>query len=147
MKRMMERRLCRTAIACVLVCAMPATSQTTKPVTGLGQAWPDAANVSTNPHWRVYVFMLYGIKYIQINDQNGVIHAAVGTAGSTSIVLPVGIDAQQVTTATTGAITLASETVYQDATTTIIATRQRNGTTQFSIVNTCKDPYNCGGSG
>ena len=126
---------------------MPALSQSTTSMTSLGQAWPDAANVSTSPHWHVYVFMLHGIKYIQINDQNGVIHAAVGTAGNTSIVLPVGIDAQKVTTTTNGVTPLASETVYQDATTTIIATLQHDGTTQFFVINTCKDPYNCGGGG
>lgn len=127
-----------------LCVASPIFGQTTEPTTGLGQAWPNAADVSMSPQWHVYIFKLHGIKYIQINDRQGVVHAAIATAGGTSVVLPMGTNAQQVATDTpaTGASTSA-QTVYQDATTSITTT-QSNGVTQFAVANLCQDPYNCG---
>jgi hypothetical protein len=152
MNRTMGSRFGMAAIACALACASPVFGQTSAPATGLGQAWPNAADVSTSPRWHVYVFRLHGIKYIQINDRNGIVRAAIGMAAGTSIVLPVGVDAQQVTTTTTtGAMTNAvssvSETVYQDATMIITATPQSNGTMKFAVASICQDPYNCGGGG
>jgi len=120
-----------------------AFAQTAAPASGLGQSWPNAADVSANPNWHVYVFVLNGVKYIQVNDLNGTVHAAVGTAGSTTIVLPVGVDSQNVSTATTST-TSNSVTVYSDSTTTVTATPQSNGVTTFNAASTC-NTYNCGG--
>ncbi|HTV87130.1 MAG TPA: hypothetical protein VME63_17155 [Dyella sp.] len=129
-------------------------AQTAAPASGLGQSWPNAVDVSANPNWHVYVFMLNGIKYVQVNDLNGTVHAAIGTAGGTTIVLPVGVDAQHVSTTpstNTSASSSSTVTVYSDATTTVTATPQSDGTTQFTAVpastassDTC-DTYNCGG--
>jgi hypothetical protein len=127
-------------------------AQTAAPASGLGQSWPNVADVSANPNWHVYVFVLNGIEYVQINDLNGTVHAAIGTAGGTTIVLPVGVDAQNVTTSqSSGTSTSGTVTVYSDAATTVTATPQSNGTTQFNAVpaaaavsDTC-DTYNCGG--
>lgn len=124
-----------------------AFAQTAMPSSGLGQSWPNAADLSTNPHWHVYVFNLNGIKYVQVNDLNGKVHAAIGTAGGATIVLPVGVDSQTVITsqATT---TASTETVYSDSTTTVTATPQTNGTTLFSATPTTAGDctgYNCGG--
>ncbi|HUB92304.1 MAG TPA: hypothetical protein VMA74_21450, partial [Dyella sp.] len=91
-----------------------AFAQTSAPATGLGQSWPNASDVSANPNWHVYVFFLHGVKYIQINDLNGTVHAAVGAANGTTIVLPVGVDAQNVTTSTTSAASSTAQVVYQD---------------------------------
>jgi hypothetical protein len=128
-------------------------AQTAAPATGLGQAWPNAPDVSVSPNWHVYVFALGGIKYIQVNDLNGTVHAAMGTANGTSIVLPVGVDAQNVATPTqaaastsSGAISSASQTVYQDSTTTVTATPQSSGT-RFTILNTAACPSSCSGGG
>lgn len=127
-----------------LCVASPIFGQTAAPATGLGQSWPNAADVSANPHWHVYVFKLHGIKYVQINDRSGVVHAAIAAAGGTSIVLPMGTDAQQVVIGDSAASTpTSSQAVYQDATTSITAT-QSNGVTQFAVANLCQDPYNCG---
>ncbi|VBI28463.1 Uncharacterised protein [Burkholderia pseudomallei] len=123
-----------------------AFAQTMTPATGLGQAWPNATDQSRSPHWHVYVFRLNGIKYVQINDLNGTVHAAVGTAGGTSVVLPVGTDAPNVRT-DAASTSSATQTVFRDSTTTITATPQSNGTTVFTVAAICQDPYNCGGGG
>ncbi len=119
-----------------------AFAQTSTPATGLGKAWPNAADLSANPHWHVYVFVLHGIKYIQVNDLNGTVHAAIATAAGTSIVLPMGVDAQNVQTMASDTSSSA-QTVYSDATTTVTATPQRNGTTQFAVASTCTNPVSC----
>jgi hypothetical protein len=130
-----------------LGCISVAHAQTATPSSGLGQAWPNAADVSTSPHWHVYVFVLNGIKYVQVNDLNGNVHAAIGTAGGTTIVLPVGTDAQNVV-ATQAPAASTGETVYSDNSTTVTATPQSNGTMLFTATPaTAADctGYNCGG--
>jgi hypothetical protein len=120
-------------------------AQTAVPATGLGQAWPNAADVSASPNWHVYVFWLNGVKYIQINDLNGTVHAAVGTANGTAIVLPVGVDSQNVNTAASSAVSTA-KTIYSDASTKITATPKSNGTTQFNVIansTSCPDIVDC----
>jgi hypothetical protein len=119
-----------------------AFAQTSTPATGLGQAWPNAADVSTNPQWHVYVFVLNGIKYVQVNDLNGTVHAAVATAAGAAIVLPIGVDAQNVHT-TASSASSATQTVYSDASTTVTATPQSDGTTRFELANTCTNPVSC----
>lgn len=129
-------------------------AQTSAPATGLGQAWPNAADVSASPNFHVYVFVLNGIKYIQINDLNGTVHAAVGTANGTSIVLPVGVDSQNVVTSssttnsssTTSSVS-STQTVYRDSTTTVTATPQSSGT-KFTVLDTSSCPQmGCSGGG
>ncbi|RUL70449.1 hypothetical protein [Dyella choica] len=131
-----------------------AFAQTTAPASGLGQSWPNAADVSAHPNWHVYVFVLNGIKYIQVNDLNGTVHAAVGTANGTSIVLPVGVDAQNVSTpapnapASTSSSATTTQTVYQDSSTTVTATPQSSGATAFKVLSVESCPTaSCSGSG
>lgn len=119
-----------------------AFAQTSTPATGLGQSWPNAADLSASPNWHVYVFMLNGVKYIQINDRNGTVHAAVGTAAGTTIVLPVGVDSQNVTAAA-ASVPSTAQTVYSDAATTVTAAPQSNGATQFMVMSTCTNPVSC----
>ncbi|MGC1549083.1 MAG: hypothetical protein WA777_11190 [Rhodanobacter sp.] len=126
-------------------------AQSAAPATGLGQSWPNAPDVSSSTNWHVYVFYLNGIKYVQVNDLNGNVHAAVGAANGATIVLPVGVDAQHVTTATTSVAPKAaaahSTVVYSDSTTTITATPLSNGTTSFVTQEMCGNVYNCTGGG
>lgn len=136
------------------LCASPmAFAQTATPSTGLGQAWPNASDLSTNPNWHVYVFVLNGVKYIQVNDLNGTVHAAVGTANGASIVLPVGVDSQNVTTTQTPASSATpsasstTQTVYSDSATTVTATPQSNGGTNFLIQEICQGERCSGGGG
>jgi hypothetical protein len=124
-----------------------ASAQTASVSAGLGQAWPNTADVSASPNWHVYVFQLNGIEYVQVNDLNGTVHAAIGTAGGTTFVLPLGVDAQNVTTAAPSSTSSGTVTVYSDSTTTVTATPQSNGTTAFTAVanEECGSGYSCGG--
>jgi hypothetical protein len=126
-----------------------AFAQTSTPATGLGQAWPNAADVSANPNWHVYVFILNGVEYVQVNDLNGTVHAAIGTAGGTTVVLPVGVDAQNVTASSSAPSTSTTVTIYSDNATTVTATPQSNGATQFNAVanSSCSLLRCTGGSG
>lgn len=152
--------VCKAALASLIgLCVTSvAFAQTAAPATGLGQSWPNAADVSTSPNWHVYVFVLNGVKYIQVNDLNGTVHAAVGTASGTSIVLPVGVDSQNVATGaqnapastSSSALSTASssaQTVYQDSGTTVTATPQSSGATKFTVLNTVACPSSCSGGG
>ena len=129
------------------LCASTAMAQTSSPATGLGQSWPNAADQSVSPNWHVYVFVLNGIKYIQINDLAGTVHAAVGTANGSSIVLPVGVDSQNVSTSSSSSSS-STQTVYNDGTTAVTATPQSSGATQFSVLQASSCPtVGCGGNG
>ena len=125
-----------------------AIAQTAAPATGLGQAWPNAADVSASPNWHVYVFWLHGIKYVQVNDLNGTVHVAIGTADGTTIVLPVGVDAQNVRASSSTSSTSTTVTVYSDKDTTVTATSQSSGTTTFAVAQTEACPQaDCSGPG
>ncbi|RDI97686.1 hypothetical protein DVT68_15495 [Dyella solisilvae] len=123
------------------------------PASGLGQAWPNTRDVSANPHFHAYVFMLGGIQYVQINDLNGNVLGAVGTANGQFITLPIGRFSQLVSTpqqapavTTTAAPAATAATVYQDSATTVTATPLTDGTVQIMALsaNGCDtDPAIC----
>ena len=130
-----------------------AIAQTATPATGLGQSWPNATDVSQNPNFHVYVFKLNGVKYVQINDLNGVVHAAVGVVSGTAFALPIGADSQNVTTSSTSTSTTGSSaspstatTVYSDSDTTVNTTTTSAGTLQVQALEDCTS-FKCGGSG
>lgn len=118
---------------------------TDAPSSGLGQAWPNTTDVSANPHWHVYVFEKDGIRYVQVNDTNGGVHAAIATAGGQVLVLPIGKDAQSVTTTTDTTTTpsTTANTIYNDGTVTINAAVQPTGAVQMSVAVGCDDPVEC----
>lgn len=152
---MLHIRSRRAIFAALLTMGLAsAVSASTPPATGLGQAWPNAPDVSVNPNYHAYVFMLGGIQYIQVNDLNGNVLGSVGTAAGQFITLPIGKFAQLVTTpqqpaATTSNATpvAAPTTVYNDGTTTITATPMSDGTTRLYVVAICTDPASCGSKG
>jgi hypothetical protein len=118
------------------------------PATGLGQAWPNATDVSASPNWHVYVFVLNGIKYVQVNDLNGNVIGAIGTAGGQFITLPVGQShyvstPQQRATRASSVRAATPTTVYNDGSTAITATPQSNGMTMLSAAAICSDPVEC----
>jgi hypothetical protein len=136
------------AVGLVTLALTPAAwAQTSAPATGLGQSWPNAADVSTNPNWHVYVFVLNGVKYVQVNDLNGTVHAAIGTASGAAIVLPVGVDASNVVATTSSSAGTSSVVVYSDSATTITATPLSSGATQFVTheQEECGSAYSCTG--
>lgn len=67
-----------------------------KASSGLGEAYPEAADLAEDPSWKVYEFEKSGIQYLQINDQYGAVRAAVGRIEDTLWVLPIGEDAERV---------------------------------------------------
>lgn len=67
-----------------------------KAASGLGESNPVADDLSADPAWQVYEFERGGIQYVQVNDQYGVVRAAVGRIEDTYWVLPVGKDAERV---------------------------------------------------
>lgn len=140
MMRLINPVFCRRALAAVavsLLAAAPAVAA--QPAqTGLGQSWPNARDVSASPNWHVYVFERGGIRYIQVNDLQGNVHAAVANAGGELLALPVGSDAQSVSTPdepAAGETTAAAgtgETVYRDDAVQINLTPQTDGTAVWS---------------
>jgi hypothetical protein len=81
--------------------APPPPSTTASPrsstsVTGLGEAFPRAADLAPHPAWQVYAFERDGIRYVQINDAKGTVRAAVGRIDDTFWVMPIGTDADRV---------------------------------------------------
>ncbi|RDS80912.1 hypothetical protein DWU98_13145 [Dyella monticola] len=129
---------------------LPVLATASEPsATGLGQAWPNAADVSASPNWHVYVFVLNGVKYIQVNDLNGNVIGAVGTAGGQFITLPIGRFAQYVSTQPTQSS--RAITVYRDNATVISVTPTSNGIAALNAASTsddpCQDPEQCGSGG
>ncbi len=42
-----------------------------KATSGLGEAMPDAIDLSSDPTWQVYEFERDGVRYVQVNDLSG----------------------------------------------------------------------------
>lgn len=121
------------------------------PSAGLGQSWPNTVDVSRSPSLHAYVFMLRGIKYVQVNDINGNVLGAVGTANGDFITLPIGRFSNLVSTpqepaaeATSATPVAAATTVFQDDNTEITATPLSDGSMQLQATNKCdEDPLEC----
>lgn len=152
----MLRNLSRRALAfgIVTVLALPGFAMAAEPAsTGLGQAWPNTTDVSVSPHYHVYVFRRDGIRYIQINDANGVVRGAIATADGVALVLPIGTDAARVKTLrlAPGEVTSSTstgssaETVYRDQATTVSVTPLNSGALSITTrqADTCNNPGEC----
>lgn len=116
------------------------------PSTGLGQSWPNAADVSRSPHFHVYVFERMGVRYVQVNDLNGNVRAAFGNAGGDIFGLPIGLDANRLATPSepsTEPSDAAGETVYQDDSTSVQASPQADGTFRLLVKGECDNPAQC----
>ncbi len=119
--------------------------------TGLGQSWPNTQDVSTSPNYHVFVFMLAGVRYIQVNDFYGNILGSVGTANGQYITLPIGRFAQLVSTpqqpapASNATPATAPTVVYNDGATTVTATPMSDGTLQLNATGSTSqcDPVDC----
>lgn len=114
--------------------------------TGLGQSWPSTADVSTTPHYHVYVFQKQGVRYVQVNDASGTVRGAIAyTAADSVLDLPIGVDAGRWVTPTDGSAKTApaGEQVYRDEAVSISAAPQGNGTTRLMVASNCDDPRIC----
>ncbi|AGK46970.1 hypothetical protein BTI_2247 [Burkholderia thailandensis MSMB121] len=149
----MLQNLSRRALAFgIAVMGLPGLTAATEPAsTGLGQAWPNTTDVSVTSHYHAYVFKRDGIRYVQINDANGVVRGAIAIAGDEVLVLPIGVDAARVKTlhaATSNAMrpnTTEAETVYRDSMTTLSVTPLSTGALQITTQQaaTCTNPAEC----
>jgi len=144
----------RTLFATLLALGLSGAAIAGAPSTGLGQAWPNAPDVSLSPSYHAYVFVLGGIQYIQVNDATGHVLGGVGTSDGQFIVLPIGKFSRLVTTsqqapatASTAAPAATPTTVYNDGTTTVTAIPMSDGTTKLIATAACGDPAACGGHG
>lgn len=123
------------------------------PATGLGQSWPNAPDVSSSPHWHVYVFVRDGVRYVQVNDLNGNVRGAFAAANGQFLVLPMGRDAQHVSTPqhhlalSSGVVPLSSgETIYKDGNLQVTAVPLSSGATTFTATTDCSaHPEDCVG--
>jgi hypothetical protein len=139
----------RKAIVATCVAGFFAVSASAHPPvsTGLGQAWPNAPDVSMSPHYHVYVFVRDGIRYVQVNDLNGTVRSAVAVADHVVLVLPMGVDAQHVTTSPSAGSKVSSpEPVYDDGATQIVASPANDGSVNFGVteMNPCTN-FDCTG--
>jgi hypothetical protein len=124
------------------------------PTTGLGEAWPNTVDVSASPNWHVYVFVMNGVEFIQVNDLHGRVIGAVATAGGQFVTLPIGVYSRFVSTSqqhgarTSSVPTAPATVVYRDSSTMITATPQSDGTTKLtaSSIGICTDPTECNGA-
>jgi hypothetical protein len=151
-----RRALCGGLVVMGLsVAAMAAASSAS-----LGEAWPNAQDVSASTHWHVYVFDNNGVRYFQVNDLYGNVRVAFATANGQFLVLPMGRDAQRIstpqqtaTTSTTAVpLTSYTETVYRDSSIQLTAVPMSDGTTTFTAdpatttyttPSPCNDPEEC----
>lgn len=120
---------------------------------GLGQSWPNVADISSSSHWHVYAFERDGIRYIQVNDLNGTVRAALATANGELLVLPIGTDADHVSTpqqSTKGeagakAQGISTETIYRDSSIQLSVVLQLNGRILLLVTAAdCGTPTECG---
>jgi|GEM_PF-605684 len=87
------------------------------PVQDMGSAAPATVDRSISPRWQVYTFIKDGIEYVQVNDTAGRVRAGLAATAGVHLVLPMGVDADYVSTPelplAVGAIR-GSEVVYKD---------------------------------
>jgi hypothetical protein len=134
-------------LAAVMSVASLAVSAQGLPSTGLGQSWPNAADVSANHGYHVFVFERLGTRYVQVNDLDGNVRAAFAYAGDQIQSLPMGLDATRLSTPAepfTESPVGAGEVVYRDSAVTIMALPGPAGTTMFKAeIGDCKNPAEC----
>lgn len=144
-----SRRFCRLALGVLAMSltSMGAMAANSVPSSGLGQSWPNAADVSASPHWHVYMFQRNGVRYVQINDLGGKVRAAFATASGSFLTLPVGSDAARVATPDEplpAAGNTKGDIVYQDSTVKVLVAPQADGTAAtYVAAGDCHDPVEC----
>ncbi len=93
---------------------------------GLGESFPVRPDMAADPAWQVYEFERDGIRYIQVNDKIGRVRAAVGRIGNTFWVLPIGSDADRVTTSTEITAGGQSRSIYRSNDVEVVLYRNGN---------------------
>jgi hypothetical protein len=144
----------RSAFRLLPLCFATALSVAGAPVfaqgfasTGLGQAWPNAPDVSASSAYHVFVFERLGTRYVQVNDIHGNVRGAFAYAGRDIMGLPVGLDAVRLATPNEPSALRPTGTrtvVYRDAIVTVSVITAPNGVTYLQAVQSdCKNPAEC----
>ena len=114
------------------------------PVQGMGSAMPGTLDRSVSPRWHVYTFVKDGIEYVQVNDTVGRVRAGIAATTGVHLVLPMGVDAERVSTPesplASGAIR-GTETVYQDALVTLSVGLSDAGQYVWTVADTAAGRY------
>lgn len=138
----------KTLLSAVIALSMSTVAaQDAAPASGLGQSWPNTTDVSTNAHYHVYRFERDGVSYIQVNDLQGQVRAAVAATQNSAFALPVGTDAQHVAIVAASATASPdlTQVVYQDDNLTVTALPQDDGSISImAMMIDCSDPGQCG---
>ncbi|NID04479.1 hypothetical protein HBF26_06255 [Luteibacter jiangsuensis] len=143
------RNTTRTLLASFVAVALgigAAHAQTA--MSGLGQSWPNATDVSTSPRYHVYVFERSGTRYIQVNDASGAVRGAFARTPYRLTGLPIGTDSLATPDERLPApVSTAVEPVYDDGTVMVFVAPQPDGTARLMAVPAdCKnDPVECTG--
>jgi hypothetical protein len=136
------------------LCLVTALSVLSSPVfaqgpasSGLGQAWPNASDVSASSAYHVFVFERLGTRYVQVNDLRGNVRGAFAYAGDDIMGLPIGVDATRLATPNEPLAVRAAGTrtvVYRDDTITISVVTTPSGITYLQAAQSdCKNPAEC----
>lgn len=135
------RSIYRRALLSMALVGCGAVSAQTSLTTGLGQSWPNAADVSASPHYHVYLFQRAGVRYVQVNDLGGTVRGAIAVIGNETLDLPVGVDASRWSNVADASA--SGEAVYRDDTVTVLVAPQPDGSARMMLAPGCNDPVTC----
>lgn len=143
----LSSKLFRNSILVAVMAAGMSTvvaAQDAVSATGLGQAWPNAPDVSRSAHYHVYRFERDGMTYIQVNDLQGKVLGAVAATQGATFALPIGAEAHNVKIGADRAPTDLTEVVYQDDGLTVMAAPQGDGSASITaMADTCDTAEPC----
>jgi hypothetical protein len=139
----------RSLLASIVTLALGiGAAQAQTALAGLGQSWPNAADVSSSPNYHVYVFQRGTTRYIQVNDAAGTVRGAFARTPYTLVGTPIGTDAAGLATPdeplSSPPASTAGETVYDDGAVQLFVAPQSDGTMRMMLVPVeCKNPVEC----
>ena len=93
---------------------------------GLGESFPPSVDLAPDPTWQVYEFSRDGIRYVQVNDKQGRVRAAVGRIQGTFWVLPIGSDVDRVSISEAVSLPANSRLVYRSNEVEVVVYRTGN---------------------
>jgi len=82
----------------------------------LGAVSPTRPDVSIAPGWHAFAYDRQGVRFIQVNDGDGVVRVVIAVSVVGNIALPLGVDASHVTF---GPASIGATTIYADGVTEI----------------------------